>query len=89
VSLSPSAKLFLAQLPESVARALEVEIEEITRDPLGRGSLDRDEDDPELAGLRMALGVAGYAIFYLPFRGGDGVYVTSIRDWDYSDVRGL
>jgi hypothetical protein len=81
--------MFLAQLPESVALALKVEIVEITRDPLGRGSLDQDEDDPELAGLRMALGVAGYAIFYLPFRGGDGTYVTSIRDWDYSDVRGL
>jgi len=48
-----------------------------------------DEVDPELAGLRMSLGVPGYAIFYLPCRGADGIYVTSIRDWDYSDVPGI
>jgi len=71
-----------------VALVLEVEIEEITRDPAGPRKRGSGWGDPELAGLRMALGVAGYAIFYLPFRGGDGVYVTSIRDWDYSDVRG-
>ena len=89
MGLSPAAKRFLAQLPESVAHALEDEIAEIARDPVVRGSLDEDEVDPELAGIRMALGVAGYAIFYLPWRGADGFYVTSIRDWDYTDVPGI
>jgi hypothetical protein len=63
------------------------EISEIERDPTGRGAIDEDETDPELAGLRIALGVAGYAIFYLPFANGPEVYVTSIRDWDYSEIR--
>ena len=89
MSLSPAAKQFLAQLPEDVARALVIEIVEIARDPIAHGLPDEETDDPELVGLRVSLAVAGYAIFYLPWRAADGIYVTAIRDWDYSDVRGL
>lgn len=66
-----------------VARALWDEITEIERDPIGRGSLYADEEDAEFAGLRHDLAVAGYAIFYLSYP--EGVYVTSIRPWDYPD----
>ena len=34
----------------------------------------------------MALGVSGYAIFYLPIAINQGVYVTSIKPWDYPDL---
>ena len=33
---------------------------------------------------RIGLGVAGFAIFYVPTAGGGGAYVTSIRLWDFS-----
>jgi len=62
------------------------EITEIERDPVGRGNLFEDEFDPEFAGMRYALGVTGYAIFYVPYPRVDELYVTSIRPWDFPDL---
>lgn len=50
---------------------------------MSRGSLYEDEDDPEFGGLRIGLGVAGWAIFYLPLPAPEGAYVTSIKMWDF------
>ena len=66
-----------------LAKALWDEIGEIGRDPMSRGSLYEDEDDPEFGGLRIGLGVAGWAIFYLPLPAPEGAYVTSIKMWDF------
>lgn len=41
--------------------------------------------DPEFSALRIGLGVAGFAIFYLPMPPPNGAYVTSIKPWDYPD----
>jgi hypothetical protein len=74
---------FLDELAPPLKKALWDEIGEIGRDPMGRGSPYDDEDDPEFAGLRIGLGVAGWAIFYLPLPQPVGGYVTSIKMWDF------
>jgi len=43
---------------------------------------EADEPDPEFANQRIALGVAGWAIFYLPTPDG-GAYVMRVGPWDY------
>jgi hypothetical protein len=30
--------------------------------------------------------MTGYAIFFLVYANGEGVYVTSIKPWDYPDI---
>lgn len=80
--VSPAAGAFLEQLTDRVRRDLWDEIREIADNPIGRGTPDEDED-PEFAGRRMGLGVAGFAIFYLPFADRSGAYVTSIKPWDF------
>jgi hypothetical protein len=69
-------------LQSPVHRELWDEINEIGRDPIGRGS-PYEDDDPSFANQRVGLGVAGFAIFYLPMASG-GAYVTEIRLWDYT-----
>lgn len=73
----------LATVAPRLARDLWDEIAEIGRDPLGRGSPYEDQDDPEFADMRIGLGVAGWAIFYLPVPQPVGAYVTSIKMWDF------
>lgn len=68
-----------------VSRSLWDELTEIERDPIGRGTIDPNEEDPELVGLRFAVGVTVFAIFYLTYGDGAYVYVTSIREWDPPD----
>ena len=71
------------QVSDQLREALWDEIKEIASHPEARGALYEDEVDPEFEGLRIGLGIAGFAIFYLPFVDGSGAYVTSIKPWDY------
>jgi len=81
--LSPQAQTFLRAVAPAVRRALWDEIDEIGHNPIGRGTLVEDpERDPEMASMRYALGVPGYAIFYVPLPH-DRVYVTRIQLWDF------
>lgn len=79
--VSPAARLFLEQLTPALQRDLWDEIHEIGADPLARG-IPYPGDDPEFFGQRIALGVAGFGIQYLPMVGG-GAYVISIRPEDF------
>lgn len=78
-------KEFLRELASTRAgRELREEIDKIAHDPLGRGTAHGDGLDPEFHDLRIGLGVAGYAIFYIPLPNEPGVYVASIKPWDFS-----
>jgi hypothetical protein len=70
---------------ESTRRALWDEIAEIAQLPDERGAVVA-ESDPEFRGMRIGLGVAGYAIFYVHYPAAQEVYVVTIRPWEYPNL---
>ena len=84
-TLSPAAKAFLRDVSQSTQRAISDEIAEIKRAPEDRGSI-YEESDPEFRDMRIGLGVAGFAIFYVHYQAVGEIYIVTIRPWDFPDL---